>query len=98
MSQIDNRGRLDTEPFSFRVSKEGKVFISWQGRQVTILSGKEAEKFTQRMETADEKGRQLIMAKATGNFKHGNEKLAKIKKKPDVKSGSAKTKGFYAPT
>lgn len=77
MSQIDNRGRLDTEPFSFRVSKDGKVIISWQGRQVTILSGKEAAKFTQRMETVDEKGRQLIMAKATGNFKHGNEKLAK---------------------
>lgn len=74
---VDKRGVLDEEIFSYRTSKDGKVFISWQGRQVTTLSGKKAEDFTRRIERAEGKQAQLIMAKATGNFKRGNEKSAK---------------------
>lgn len=44
-------------------------------KQVTILKGKESEKFLARMKNADLKEKQLVMAKVTGNFKHGNEKL-----------------------
>lgn len=71
---IDKRNILDEEPFSYRVSKDNKIFISWYGKQVTILSGKQSEKFLSRMENAEGKDAQLIMAKVTGNFKHGNEK------------------------
>lgn len=71
---VDKRGVLDEEVFAYRVSKDHKVFISWHGKQVTILSGIEAEKFLGRIDGADRKQAQLIMAKVTGNFKRGNEK------------------------
>ncbi|MDQ6421764.1 hypothetical protein RB620_20260 [Paenibacillus sp. LHD-117] len=71
---IDKRNILDDEVFTYKVSKDNKVFISWRGKQVTILSGKESEKFLQKVMNADHKEAQLIMAKVTGNFKRGNEK------------------------
>ena len=74
MSNIDKRNKFAEEVFTYRISKDHKVFISWQGKQITILSGKAAEKFVARIQDADFRGAQLIMAKATGNFKHGNER------------------------
>lgn len=74
LSDVDKRNKLDEEPFSYNVSKDNKVFIYWCGKQVTILKEKESSKFLARIKNADLKERQLIMAKATGNFKHGNEK------------------------
>ncbi|MEA4883278.1 MAG: hypothetical protein VB144_06420 [Clostridia bacterium] len=76
MENIDQRNRLAEEPFSYRVSKDRKVFIYWHGEQVVILSGKASERFLVRISEADARTAQLIMAKATGNFKHGNEKLS----------------------
>jgi len=74
MSNIDKRNRLDEEVFTYRQTKDNKVLIYWMGKQVTILSGKQAEKFLARIANAEFKEAQLIMAKATGNFKRGNEK------------------------
>jgi hypothetical protein len=74
LGEVDKRNRLDEEIFSYKVSKDNKVFIFWYEKQVTILMGKESEKFLARIEKADSKEAQLIMAKATGNFKHGNER------------------------
>ena len=71
---IDARGILDQEPFACKVTKEGKALISWRGRQVTVLSGARAARFIAALERADDKEAQLLMAKATGHFKHGNEK------------------------
>jgi len=76
---IDKRNRLDEEIFSYQIAKSGKVFISWNGRQVTVLSEKRAEDFIKRISKAEGKEAQLIMAKITGNFKHGNEKIYKRK-------------------
>ena len=73
MGEVDKRNRLDEEPFSYKVSKDNKVFIYWGGKLVTILKEKESSKFLVRIENTDVKSGQLIMAKATGNFKHGNE-------------------------
>jgi hypothetical protein len=75
--QVDKRGVLDEEVFTYKISKDNKVFIYWLGKQVTIIQGKEAEKFMKRIENADFKEQQLIMAKVTGNFKRGNEKQNK---------------------
>ena len=77
---IDKRGILDDEIFSYSISKDSKVFISYEGKQVTTLSGKNAEKFIAKIDGAVGKDAQLIMAKVTGNFKRGNEKLAKQRK------------------
>jgi len=41
---------------------------------VTTLSGKKSEEFIRKIENADFLEKQLIMAKVTGNVKHGNEK------------------------
>jgi hypothetical protein len=73
-SNIDKRNRLSEEVITYKTTKDNKVFIYWMGRQVTILSGMESVKFLQRILNKDHKETQLIMAKITGNFKHGNEK------------------------
>lgn len=75
MKNIDKRNRLDESPFSYRISKDNTIFLDYENRQVKILKGKEANKFLERMEAADDdKAKQLIMAKITGNFKRGNER------------------------
>jgi len=74
---IDIRGVLNEDIFSYKITKDGKVFISYHSRQVTTLSGHKASDFISKITDADGKKAQLIMAKATGNFKHGNEKLFK---------------------
>jgi len=77
---VDKRNILDEEVFTYRVTKDHKVFISYEGKQVTTLSGKKAEDFIKKIQSAEGKDIQLIMAKATGNFKRGNEKLFKHSK------------------
>jgi len=79
MGNVDKRGMLDEEIFTYKVTKDKKVFISYEGKRVTILSGKKADEFIVKIQDADGKEAQLIMAKATGNFKRGNEKLFKHK-------------------
>ena len=75
MSNIDKRNLLDDEPFSYKEGKEDKVFIQWHGKQVKILKGKEARKFIAKITGLEPKEAQLVMAKATGNFKRGNERI-----------------------
>jgi len=53
------------------------VLLYWQNKQVMILKDKEAQKFLGKIEGLDPKQAQLVMAKITGNFKRGNERLAK---------------------
>lgn len=80
LDNIDKNNRLKEECFSYRVSKDNKVFIYWHEKQVMILKGKESEKFLAKIENADTLESQLIMAKITGNFKRGNEKINKVRK------------------
>ena len=66
------------EVFAYKITKDGKAFISWHGKQVVTLSGEKALAFVKAIELAGgEEEAQLIMAKVTGNFKRGNEKAAK---------------------
>jgi hypothetical protein len=55
--------------FSFRATADGKVFIEWQGRLVTVLKDKQAQRFLTRVLGEDGDTQQLVMAKVTGNFK-----------------------------
>jgi len=77
MGNIDKRGILDEEIFTYRITKDKKVFISYEGKHVTTLSGKKADEFISKIQNTESKAAQLVMAKATGNFKRGNEKLFK---------------------
>jgi len=75
---VDKRGILNEEVFTFRVTKDSKVLISYEGKHVTTLSGYNAKNFIARIENAEDKEAQLIMAKVTGNFKRGNEKCKPV--------------------
>lgn len=65
---------MEEDQFSYRTNKDGKVFLYWYGKQVKILKGNQARKFVADVERADEQRAQLLMARATGNFKRGNER------------------------
>jgi hypothetical protein len=62
------------DSFSFRATKAGEVHISWQGKPVTTLGRGSADRFLARAERLDNHGLQQLMARATGNFKRGNER------------------------
>ncbi|MCA9837421.1 MAG: hypothetical protein KC422_10905 [Trueperaceae bacterium] len=72
--KIDKHGYLESEPFDYRISKDGKVFLLWEGRQVKTLAGKEADRFIAKVGSLDTQALQLALAKLTGNFKRGNER------------------------
>jgi hypothetical protein len=74
---VDKRGRLDDDVFSYRVTHDQRVLISWHGKLVMTLNGKNAEKFLTKIAGLDGKDAQLVMAKASGNFKRGNERPTK---------------------
>lgn len=82
MEPIDKRNRLGDEPFSYRIAKNNTIFLDYLGKQVKMLKEMEAEKFLHKINAAqDGKEVQLILAKMTGNFKRGNERMASSKKK-----------------
>jgi hypothetical protein len=60
--------------FAWASTKDGRVRISWRGRVVTTLAGGSAARFLEQVEGIDREGEQLLMARATGNFKRGNER------------------------
>jgi hypothetical protein len=59
--------------FSWRATKSGEVRISRDGRVVSTLRGSAAERFLRRAERAGEAAQQQLMARATGNYRRGNE-------------------------
>lgn len=71
---VDARGELLDGRFDYRIFKDGRVEITWYGRPVTTLAGKEAARFLSRIEGLEEHAAQLLMARLTGNFKRGNER------------------------
>jgi hypothetical protein len=62
--------------FSYRQSKNGDVSIDRRGRSVTTLRGKAAIDFIDEVEGLESNEQQQLMARATGNYKRGNERLA----------------------
>jgi hypothetical protein len=68
---------LFDEPFGYQATKNGLVHISYNGKIVTTLSGRDGSRFISKVESTDSKGAQLVMAKATGHFKHGTERVSK---------------------
>jgi len=83
VSEIDKRNRLSEEPFAYQIMKKGTVVIDYEGKQVKIVKDREAERLIAKIkEVEDNKiAVQLLLAKITGNFKRGNEKIGKNKRK-----------------
>lgn len=69
---------LEQNPFDWWTSKDGRVFISRGGRQVTVVAGAQAQRLSAGLEKArargDETAVQHLLARATGNYKRGNER------------------------
>ncbi len=66
----DKRGRLTSDPFAFRTTRSGIVFIERGGKTVTTLRGKAADQFLARAAAANEEQLQHLMARTTGHYKH----------------------------
>jgi hypothetical protein len=70
--------------FTYRTSGRDAVRILRHGREVTVLRGKPAERFLGKAEGASPEAIQQLCARATGNYKRGNEGLAASRRKrPD---------------
>ncbi|MFT6434813.1 MAG: hypothetical protein ACJAVI_002863 [Candidatus Azotimanducaceae bacterium] len=65
---------LGIDRFDCNETKSGLVQISYEGKTVATLSGQGAQRYLVKIGACDARGRQLLMAKATGHFKHGNER------------------------
>ena len=67
---VDRRGRLESDPFDARVTSSGTVLVSRGGRVVTVVRGAAAARLATQLDRADERQTQLLLAKATGHYKH----------------------------
>ncbi|WP_079404599.1 hypothetical protein [Streptomyces sp. 3211] len=60
--------------FTYERHRDGAVVITHRGRTAATLRGDRAEKFLAEVESGDA---QLVMARWTGSYKFGNERLAR---------------------
>ena len=63
--------------FAYRKLKNGDVVISHHGRNATTLRGDRATDFLEDMQGVDQESQQQEMALITGNYRRGNERLAR---------------------
>jgi hypothetical protein len=65
---------LEDTPFRYAVTKDGRVRIRWGSTVVTTVAGGAARRLTAALASADDEEAQRLLARATGNFKRGNER------------------------
>jgi len=63
--------------FTHFVTKSNVVLIERDGKVVTTVRGSKANDFLTKMNTSTVPQQQQLMARITGNYKRGNEKLSK---------------------
>ena len=51
--------------------------ISWQGREVRVVAGEPGRRLARALAEAEPQERQHLLARATGNFRHGNERAGR---------------------
>ena len=62
--------------FTFRQRKDGQVQVLHRGRLASTLRGADAHDFLSTVQACTPSGAQQLMARVTGNYKRGNERLA----------------------
>lgn len=67
---------LDDDPFDWQVTKAGKILIFRRGRQVAVVAGPRADRLQPLLEGGPEQAQQAL-ARATGNYRRGNERSGK---------------------
>ena len=70
----DERGRLASDPFDYRVTKQGGVIVYRGGRQVMSVGGRDAARLVAALQRADDSQAQHLLARASGNYRRGNER------------------------
>ena len=62
-------------PFAAVVTKDDRVLVTRDGRPIATVAGSQGERLARSLAAAaDEPARQLLLARATGNYKRGNER------------------------
>jgi len=70
----DKRNILKNEqPFSWKLTKNGKGLVYWQGKLIKTAVDKDFRKLEKLVAAVDSFDIQHFLARITGNFKHGNE-------------------------
>jgi hypothetical protein len=62
--------------FAYRKRKAGVVEILHRGRLASTLRGRDADEFMLEVEAQGVGEAQQLLARVTGNYKHGNERQA----------------------
>lgn len=65
---------MAAEPFTYRRTKDGRILISRGSRIVVTVAGSRAASLAAALATADEEEAQQLLARATGNYRRGNER------------------------
>ena len=65
---------LTDDPFDWRVTGDGSVRVSRGGREVVVVGGARGAKLAAQLESASDEHAQQLLARATGNYKRGNER------------------------
>ena len=63
--------------FTHHINKNGDVLIAHHGKLATTMRGSKAAAFLAKMDKLTFPQQQQLMARATGNYKRGNERLSK---------------------
>ena len=74
MNNIDKRNKLMEQPFSYKITNSDKVIIYRDNKKIMIIKGRESIKLRSKLSNQPEQQIQLLLAKITGNYKHGNER------------------------
>jgi len=74
MKSINIRDQLVEHPFLYKITNSETIIIHRNNKQVAIIKGKESLKIQSKILNKSEQQIQLILAKITGNYKHGNER------------------------
>jgi hypothetical protein len=67
------RMTLEDDPFSYRTTKDGRVLVSRGGRLIVTVAGAAADRLLAQLGADDDLDQQLL-ARATGNYRRGNER------------------------
>lgn len=71
---VDNRNKLIEDPFTYKNVKDEKVLIYRGGKLIMTQTKKKAIQLLNKLHGKSEFDQQLILAKVTGHYKHGNER------------------------
>jgi hypothetical protein len=63
--------------FAYQVRSNGDVVITHRGTLATTLRGDAAAEFVAEAEGGSDEDAQELMARVTGNYRRGNERLAR---------------------